>query len=48
MSRPGVHVELLHNPLRYTHAQVELACRIAAALRRGKLVLVQPPAGDAA
>jgi hypothetical protein len=43
MAIPGVHVETLHNPLRYAPTQVELACQIAALLNRGKLVLVVPP-----
>jgi hypothetical protein len=43
MQTPGVHIETLHNPTRYTHAQIEKACTIAAMLNRGKLVLVEPP-----
>jgi hypothetical protein len=43
MQIPGVHIETLHNPTRYTHAQIEKACTIAALLNRGKLVLVEPP-----
>jgi hypothetical protein len=43
MQMPGVHIETLHNPTRYTHAQIERACTIAAMLNRGKLVLVEPP-----
>lgn len=40
---PGVHIETLHNPARYTYAQIERACFIASVLDRGKLVLVEPP-----
>ena len=28
---PGVHIETIHNPIRYTYAQIEQACRVAAA-----------------
>jgi hypothetical protein len=40
---PGVHLEMLHHPTRYTPAQIELASRCAAALNRGKLVVCEPP-----
>jgi hypothetical protein len=43
MGIPGVHIETLHNPIRYTYAQIEQACKIAAALGRGKLILAEPP-----
>jgi len=43
MPIPGVHIETLHNPIRYTRAQIETACAIANALDRGKLVLLEPP-----
>jgi hypothetical protein len=43
MQIPGVHIETLHNPVRYTYAQIERACAIAQMLNRGKLVLVEPP-----
>jgi hypothetical protein len=43
MPFPGVHIETLHNPTRYTYAQIETACAIAQLLRRGKLVLVESP-----
>jgi hypothetical protein len=39
----GAHIETLHNPARYTHAQIERACAIAQLLNRGKLVRVEPP-----
>lgn len=40
---PGVYIETLHNPVRYTYAQIELACFVAKVLNRGKLVLAEPP-----
>ena len=40
---PGVHIETLHNPARYTYAQIETACAVAQILARGKLVLAEPP-----
>ena len=43
MPFPGICIETLHNPARYTYAQIETACAIAQALRRGKLLLVEPP-----
>ena len=43
MQTPGVHIETLHNPIRYTYAQIEAASQLAALLQRGKLVLVEPP-----
>ena len=43
MQIPGVHIETLHNPVRYTYSQIEKACAIAKLLNRGKLVLVEPP-----
>lgn len=43
----GVHIETLHNPVRYSGAQIEQACSLAAALKRGRLMLCEPPAGDA-
>jgi hypothetical protein len=36
-------VSTLHNPVRYTYAQIEKACALAQVLDRGKLVLVEPP-----
>jgi hypothetical protein len=29
MGIPGVHIETIHNPIRYTYAQIEQACKIA-------------------
>jgi hypothetical protein len=43
MQIPGVHIETLQNPVRYTYAQIERACSIAQLLGRGKFVLVEPP-----
>ena len=44
MSLPEIHVETVGNPLRYSFAQIELACRIAHALNRGRFVLAERPA----
>jgi hypothetical protein len=43
MPFPGAYIETLHNPTRYTYAQLETACAIAQLLGRGKLVLAEPP-----
>ena len=43
MQLPGVHIETIHDPARYTYAQVDLACAVAAHLNRGLLVLTEPP-----
>ena len=43
MQISGVHIETLHNPIRYSYAQIEQACTLAAILNRGKFVLVEPP-----
>ncbi len=43
MATPGVHIETLHDPARYSHVQIEKACALASMLNRGKLVLVEPP-----
>ena len=43
MADPGVHIETLYSPSQYSAAQLERACLIAAALNRGKLILVEPP-----
>jgi hypothetical protein len=40
---PHVHLETLHDPARYSFAQVHRARRIAYALGRGRLVLCEPP-----
>jgi hypothetical protein len=44
MQIPGVHIETLQSPARYTSAQIELACAVAQLLNRGRLILVEPPA----
>ena len=33
----------LRDPIRYTYAQIEQACKIAAALGRGELILAESP-----
>jgi hypothetical protein len=43
MQMPGVHIDSIQNPRRYTYAQIDRACAIAQRLGRGKLVLVEPP-----
>jgi hypothetical protein len=43
MPIPGVHVETLHNPQEYTAKQLDLACRLASLLQRGRLLLLEPP-----
>jgi hypothetical protein len=43
MQIPGVYIETIHNPVRYSPQQIEKACRVAAVLGRGKLVLVEQP-----
>jgi hypothetical protein len=40
---PGVHVETILNPTRYTYAQIELACLVASFMGRGKFVLLEMP-----
>jgi hypothetical protein len=43
MAAPGVHVETLLDPTRYSATQLDRASRIAAMLNRGTLVLAEPP-----
>jgi hypothetical protein len=43
MPIPGVDIETIHNPCRYTYTQIEKACKVAQLLARGKLVLVEAP-----
>jgi hypothetical protein len=43
MQIPGVHIETLQNPTRYTHAQLDRAIAIAHCLSRGRFVLCEPP-----
>jgi hypothetical protein len=40
MQIPGVYIETIHNPV---PQQIEKACKVAAVLGRGKLVLVEQP-----
>ena len=52
MQIPGVHIETLHNPVRYTYAQIEKACAIAQMLNRGSWCSssrlgAEPPSGEA-
>jgi hypothetical protein len=44
VSLPDIHVETVDDPLRYSYAQIERACRIARTLNRGRFVLVERPA----
>jgi hypothetical protein len=44
MQTPGVHITTLHNPVRYSPAQIEHAAQVASLLNRGQLVLCTPPA----
>jgi hypothetical protein len=46
MQIPGVHIETLVKPTRYSNEQIEFACRVAAMLNRGKLILLERPEGD--
>jgi hypothetical protein len=43
---PGVHVETLHKPTAYSLEQIELACKVAFHMNRGKLILCDTPAED--
>jgi hypothetical protein len=45
-SIPGVHIETLHKPTAYTAGQIELACKVAFHMNRGKLILCDTPAED--
>lgn len=38
-----VHIETIKSPVLYSKAQIELACEIATALNRGKLILCLKP-----
>jgi hypothetical protein len=38
MQIPGVHIETIHYPRRYTYVQIDRGCAIAQRLGRGKLV----------
>jgi hypothetical protein len=41
-----IHIETIHDPNRYTYAQIEGARTIAQLLARGKLVLVEAPGNE--
>jgi hypothetical protein len=43
MPIPAIHIETLHNPQEYTARQLDLACKLAGLLDRGRLLLVEPP-----
>ena len=43
MSQPGLWIETLENPVRYTDAQIDRAVRIAEQINRGKFLLCEPP-----
>lgn len=43
MQIPGVHLVTVHNPVRYTTAQIDLACAIADGLGRGQFILCEMP-----
>jgi hypothetical protein len=43
MQTPGVHIEILQDPMRRESAETERACAIANALTRAKTVLVERP-----
>jgi hypothetical protein len=43
MQVPGVHIESIRNPRRYTYAQIDRARGIAHRLGRVKLVRSRPP-----
>jgi hypothetical protein len=43
MHIPGAHIVTLHNPGRYTSAQIDKAAAIAHTLQRGQFILCEPP-----
>jgi hypothetical protein len=43
MPIPGIHIETLQSPQAYTPQQLDLACKLAGLLARGRLLLVEPP-----
>jgi hypothetical protein len=43
MPIPGIHIETLHAPQAYTPTQLDLACKVAGLLARGRLLLLEPP-----
>jgi hypothetical protein len=43
MKIPGAHIVTLHNPVRYTAAQIDRAAAVAHFLGRGQFVLCETP-----
>jgi hypothetical protein len=43
MHTPGVHIETLHEPVRYTSGQIDRARVLAQLLNRGTLILTEAP-----
>ena len=43
MQIPGAHIVTLHNPVRYTVAQIDRATAVAYLLGRGQFVLCEVP-----
>ena len=40
-------METLGKPTDYTLEQIEMACKVASVVNRGKLILCEPPRGEA-
>jgi hypothetical protein len=47
MPIPGMHIETLDSPQAYTAKQLDLACKVAGLLGRGRLLLVESPGANA-
>jgi len=43
MQIPGAHIVTLHNPVRYTVAQIDRATAVAHLIGRGQFVLCEVP-----
>jgi hypothetical protein len=43
MPIPGIHIETLHSPQAYSPKQLDLACKVAGMLARGRLLLLEAP-----
>lgn len=43
MQIPGVYIETIRNPALYSEREISNACKVAAQLNRGKLVLCIEP-----
>ena len=39
----GVHIETIHPPAEYSERQIEFACLVWSMIRRGKLIVAEPP-----